>query len=275
MKFDLKAEAGKRLLVAAHRGAAGGNIPCNTIPAYEAALAQGADMIEIDVTRSADGVLYVFHPGMEHAHLYSARLISQMESREVDMLYLVNQDRTATQFRVPRLSEVLAQFRGRCFLNIDKFWDWPREIAQAVRDFGMQDQVLIKTACDPHCFDIVEEVAPDIPYMVITRDRDESTDLLLRRKIRYAGVEALFAQEDAPIASSAYIEAMHEKGCIVWANAIVYDHREVLAAGHSDDVSAPGDCDAGWGWLARRGFDIIQTDWVMPLIRYLGKLGKR
>jgi glycerophosphoryl diester phosphodiesterase len=170
---------------------------------------------------------------------------------------------------------VLERFRGRCFINIDKFWDWPREIAEAVRGFGMQDQSLVKTSADPRCFDAVEEVAPDIPYMVIARERDECTDALLKRKLRYAGVEALFTQESAPIASPAYIEDMHKKGLIVWANAIVYDHRAVLAAGHSDDVSAPGDCDAGWGWLARRGFDIIQTDWVMPLIRYLEKIGKR
>ncbi len=275
MDFDLKTEAGKRTLVAAHRGVAGGNIPCNTIPAYEAALRQGADMIEIDVTRSADGVLYVFHPGMEHAHLYSARRISEMTSREVDMLYLVNQDRTATQFRVPRLSDVLERFRGRCFINIDKFWDWPREIAQAVRALGMEDQALVKTSADPKCFDAVEEVAPDIPYMVIAREKDECTDALLRRNLRYAGVEALFQKDAAPIASPAYIEDMHKKRLIVWANAIVYDHRVVLAGGHSDDVSAPGDEEAGWGWLARRGFDIIQTDWVMPLIGCLRRMGKR
>ncbi len=275
MKYDLIQASRIRVLVAAHRGVAGGNIPCNSMAAFEAALAQGADMIEIDVARSADGVLYVFHPGMESAHLYSARLISEMESREVDMLYLVNQDRTATQFHVPRLTDVLERFRGRCFINIDKFWDWPREIAEAVRAFGMQDQALVKTFVHPGCFDAVEEVAPDIPYMVVAREKDECTDALLKRKLRYAGVEALFETDEAPIASPAYIEDMHEKGLLVWANAIVYNHRAVLASGHSDDISAQGDYEAGWGWLARRGFDIIQTDWVMPMIRYLEKIGKR
>ncbi len=275
MKFDLRQAAGERTLVAAHRGVAGGNIPCNTIPAYEAALAQGADMIEIDVTRSTDGILYVFHPGMEHAHLYSARRIAEMTSREVDMLFLVNQDRTATQFHVPRLTEVLARFRGRCYINIDKFWDWPREIARAVRTFGMQDQVLVKTSSDPKYFDIVEEVAPDIPYMVIAREKDVCTEMLCQKRLRYAGIEALFTRDSSPVASPAYIEDMHKRGLLVWANAIVYDHKAVLSAGHTDDVSAPGDVEAGWGWLARRGFDIIQTDWVMPLIRYLEGTGKR
>ena len=59
MNFDFRESAKKNILVVAHRGAAAGNIPCNTIPAYEAALRQGADMIEIDVDMSRDGKLYI------------------------------------------------------------------------------------------------------------------------------------------------------------------------------------------------------------------------
>ncbi|NMA64834.1 MAG: hypothetical protein GX957_01155 [Clostridiaceae bacterium] len=41
--------------IAAHRGSCGGNIPPNTIAACEAAIAQGADILEVDVARSSDG----------------------------------------------------------------------------------------------------------------------------------------------------------------------------------------------------------------------------
>ena len=59
----------EKIIVVAHRGAAGGNIPCNTMAAYEIALKQGADMIEADVSCSRDGILFLFHPGMEREHL--------------------------------------------------------------------------------------------------------------------------------------------------------------------------------------------------------------
>lgn len=36
----------KKILVAAHRGVAGGNIPCNSLQAFQIALNQGADIIE-------------------------------------------------------------------------------------------------------------------------------------------------------------------------------------------------------------------------------------
>ena len=47
-------------LVIAHRGASA-YAPENTMPAFELAVRQGADMLELDVLRSADGALVVFH----------------------------------------------------------------------------------------------------------------------------------------------------------------------------------------------------------------------
>jgi glycerophosphoryl diester phosphodiesterase len=47
-------------LVIAHRGASA-YAPENTMPAFELAVRQGADMLELDVQRSSDGVLVIFH----------------------------------------------------------------------------------------------------------------------------------------------------------------------------------------------------------------------
>lgn len=47
-------------LVIAHRGSSGVERE-NTLPAFERAIADGADYVELDVQASADGVLVVFH----------------------------------------------------------------------------------------------------------------------------------------------------------------------------------------------------------------------
>jgi glycerophosphoryl diester phosphodiesterase len=47
-------------LVIAHRGASG-ELPENTLPAYELAVTQGSDMIEIDLHTTRDGVIVVTH----------------------------------------------------------------------------------------------------------------------------------------------------------------------------------------------------------------------
>ena len=258
-----------RPLIAAHRGMGSGNIHCNTWIAYEAALTQGADIMEIDVSRSADGKLFVFHPGEEPHHLGSERLIADMTAEEVAQLRYWNVDQRPTEVGVSTLDDVLEQLKNRCRINIDKFPRCMDDIARAVRRHGMVDQVIVKTNADPELFRQVEQIAPDLPYMVFARGTDDFSEQLKKRPLRYEGTEIIFPTEDCEVAKQDYIERMHGMGLKVWANAIVFDYRRVLAAGHNDDVSVAGNPDAGWGWLMDLGVDIIQTDWVGMLREYM------
>ena len=68
--------------------------------------------------------------------------------------------------------------------------------------------------------------------------------------------------------------SVYADGKLVWVNSIIYDCRAQLAARHSDDTAIAGDCEFGWGWLADKGYDMIQTDWALMLINYLKESGK-
>jgi len=269
-QFDLRQTAKEKIILVAHRGAAGGNIPCNTMTAYETALRQGADMIEIDVTMSADGELYIFHPGMERAHLNRDCHLEQMTRGEIAQLRYVNADNATTQFGINRLDEVLEQFKGRCYINCDKFWEHPKEITDRIRAHGMMEQILVKTSPKKEYFDIIEQYAPDVQYMVIvSKDAEAVHRELMSRNINYMGQELLFTTEDSPLCSPEYLAQLRKDNILSWGNAIVYYYKDVLAAGHSDDTALSEDMDKGWGWLARRGFDFIQTDWPLMLRMYL------
>ena len=274
MKFDLRQTAKEKIILVAHRGVAGGNIPCNTITAYETALKQGADMIEIDVNMSKDGKLYIFHPGMEKEHLRTDCDLDMMTSDEISKLRFCNQDGTPTQFPLNTLDEVLEQFKDRCYINCDKFWDHPKEISDCIRAHGMMEQILVKTSPSKEMFDIIETYAPDVQYMVIVKkDADVVHRELLKRNINYMGQELLFETEDSPLCSPEYLEQLRKDNILSWANAIVYSYKAVLAAGHSDDTALSEDMEKGWGWLARRGFDFIQTDWPIMVKMYLEQQG--
>ncbi len=274
MKFDLRASAQKRLLLVAHRGVWGGNIPCNTIPAYETALAEGADMIEIDVDCTADGQLVIFHPGMEKVFLGIDRKIGDMTFAEIKNLRYRNLDACPTQFGIETLYDVLDRFKGRCYINVDKFWRNPAEISAAIRKKGMTEQVLVKTAPRKEFLDIVEEFCADMPYMAILRNIQEK-EALTGRKINFLGTEVLFKEDSDPLASEAYIAAEHADGRLVWCNSIVYDYKAVIAGIHTDDRAILGDPDGSWGWIADRGFDLMQTDRVLHAALYLEKTGRR
>lgn len=273
MNFNFAEAAKEHVLVVAHRGVSGGNIPCNTIAAYEIALKQGADVIEIDVEMSQDGKLYVFHTGEEEHHLGCMDRIRRMTSEEIGRQRYVNYDRLYTQFGVNTLDEVLETFRGRCFINVDKFWGHPKEIYQAIKRHQMIDQVVVKAAPSADIFRLLEEEAPDIPFLPVIRDTHSFHEQLMQSAIRYIGAEVLFRNDTVEVASPEFIERMHRDGKLVWVNSIIFNYRDQLAAGHSDDTSLTVDPDQGWGWLARRGFDMIQTDWTLMMIDYLKQNG--
>lgn len=274
MSFDLFEATREKLFIVAHRGSAGGNIPCNTITAYETALKQGADMIEIDLEMTADGHLVIFHPGMEKVHLGSDRRIPTMTYEEVRQLRYVNYDKVPTQFGVETFDDVLETFRGRCFINVDKFWGHPADISRAIRRHGMSDQMLVKSAPSDDVVRTLSAVAPEIAYMPIINSDDGTHEKLLASPIRYIGCEILFYGDDAPQASPEFITRLHRDGKLAWANSIIYNCKAQIAAGHSDDTALCGDPERGWGWLVDRGFDIIQTDWTAMLIDYLKETGR-
>ena len=144
-----------------------------------------------------------------------------------------------------------------------------------IRRFDMADQIIVKTSPDKKMFDLMEDVFPEIAYLPIIRKDDGVHDELMSRRINYVGAEVLFGREDDEVGTPAYIDKLHRDGKLVWANSIIYDHRTQLVAGHNDDISAAGDPENGWGWLADRGFDLIQTDWPLMLRLYLEETGRR
>ena len=262
--LENRKEKGSPLLVA-HRGVCGANVPCNTITAYKIALAQGADVVEIDVSKSKDGKFYVFHPGMEHVFLRSNRQIKDMDSSEVEAMYLVNQDAVATSYKVPTLSEVLALLKDKAYINVDKFWIDVKGISEEIRKAGVEKQVIVKTNVDEPTLKQVKEYASDFMFMPLVWHEDKISEKLLADGVNLIGTEILFRTEEEPCISDEYIAKMHEKGLLIWTNSIIYNEADVISAHHTDDISLSKDPELGWGWLIDKKVDFIQTDWLLML----------
>lgn len=264
----------ENIIIVAHRGAAGGNIPCNTMAAYEIALKQGADMIEADVSCSRDGKLFLFHPGMELAHLNKITSLKMKKFNSVKNMKYVNYDNTPTQFGIDGFDDFLEQFKGRCFINIDKFWDNPEKIYEAVKRHGMLDQILVKSKISKSVLSVLEKLCPELPFIPIVSETHPMHEALMKMNINYLGAEVLFKKDTSMLASDEFIDMMHKDGKLVWVNSIIYDYKEQLSGGHSDDSALTVSEDYGWGWLADKGFDFIQTDWTMMLVDYLKRTNK-
>ena len=258
------------VLVVAHRGVAGGNIPCNSLPAFEAALRQGADILETDLALSGDGQLLIFHPKKEKAHLNKDIHLNEMTMEQIRELRFVNIDNDPTAYGILTLDEFLERFKNRCLINLDHGWDDDMGLMiDAVRRHAMEEQVLIKAPAKLKYAQIMEELAPDMMFMPIYKEEDTMTELLEQMNVNYVGAELVFAREDSVFASEAYIRSHQDKGRLLWANPILYYYKSQLTGGHNDDIAVTSDPEFGWGWLVDKGFDILQTDWPMPLRHFL------
>ena len=269
--FDLLNE--KKMLICAHRGVCGGDIPCNTRPAFDIALMQGADIVELDVTASADGELFVFHPEMENRQLGKSDLdIRKLPADEIKKLHYINFDGAETAETIYLLDDIFEHLKGKCYINIDKFGDNPVAIMKKVQKHGMKDQIILKSAPNEAVLQMVEETAPDIHYFaIISRwyDHYATHEMLMRRNLNYGGLEVKFDNDDSPLVCNDFIDRLHRDGKFIWGNSILFNYRVKLAGVHSDDTALNGDPATGWGWFADKEFDVLQTDWPREVVLFL------
>lgn len=273
MKNTLHLYNNDNVQIVAHRGAAGSNIPCNTIPAFDIALKGGASILEMDLFKSTDGKIFIFHTGKEPYQLNKNIDLTKLDSEEIKKLRLINVDFYPTQWGINSFDDVLEHFKNRCILNLDRIGDCIPDVIKAVERHNMKDQVLLKHAPIPSVLKIIEDVAPDYMFMPIYMEEDNASEIIEKMNINYIGAELVFETEKSPVIQPEYIESMKKRGKTLWGNAVLYNYKIPLSAGHTDDVSMIDDPDKGWGWLVDHGFDIIQTDWTYQCCKYLKDRG--
>ena len=136
-------------LVVAHRGASADH-PENTLVAFEAAIAAGADGVELDVRLTADGVAVVLHDAETGVVTDGSGPVSGMRLAELKRLRVRGE-------KVPTLDEALEVISGRAIANLEiknlpgeADYDSPREavveaVAASVQRVGFEGTVLVSS----------------------------------------------------------------------------------------------------------------------------------
>jgi glycerophosphoryl diester phosphodiesterase len=103
-------------LVVAHRGASAAETE-NTLPAFELAIAAGADVVEFDVRMSADGVAIVMHDPRVDRTTDGQGLVSELGIEDLRRLRIRTRDGGTTV--VPTLEQTLASLSGRVGVDVE------------------------------------------------------------------------------------------------------------------------------------------------------------
>ncbi|MDA0184101.1 glycerophosphodiester phosphodiesterase family protein [Solirubrobacter phytolaccae] len=254
------------IMVAAHR-ADWRSAPENSLPAVEAAIKAGVEVIEIDVKRTKDGQLVIMHDDSVNRTTSGTGNVSDLTFEQVRGLRLReglgNGSAALTDERVPTLEEVMRAVKGKALINLDKAWGYRDQVydvlvATDTVEYGMFKsnapvaEVQAFRAKDPRIIysHIVEDGNNGSPAQ-FGDDQPEAYELIFDN--------LLDAQAQPPYAANL------AKTSRVFINTMW----KGLAAGYTDEASLRN---PRFGWKAviqDHSATIIQTDNIPELQRYL------
>lgn len=172
-------------VVIAHRGASA-YYPENTMAAFKGAVEMDAEMIELDVMMSKDGVPVVFHDASLDAHTDGKGALSEYTLEALKKLDAGSWFSKKYQGeKIPTLDEVLAYASGKIAVNIeikteavdDSLRGGVEEKSlKLVRKYNMEDYVLF-SSFDYRAVSHLKELAPGIPVAILYEEK-QAGDLL-------------------------------------------------------------------------------------------------
>lgn len=216
----------RRVLRIGHRGAAG-HAPENTLAAIEQGIALGVDFVEVDLRRTADGVLVVLHDASVNRTTNGRGRIDRLSLREVKKLDAGNGE------CIPTLAEVLATVSGRCGLMLElKVEGTARQVVETVQSAGFSGPVVYASFLHDELTD-VRAADPQAPLLALfSRVPHASVARATKYRATYVGL-----QHD--IATGRLIDSFHHAGLLVWVYTVDKkgDIRRALSLGVDGVVS--------------------------------------
>ena len=131
--------------VMAHRGnTSDKSIPENSIPAVEASIAAGVQVVEIDTRLTSDGEIVICHDESISRTTNGSGNISNLTLAQIRSYNLKDRNGKVTSEVMPTLEEYLEAARGKIYVNLDYS---PRtastaQVMAVVERLGMYEQVL-------------------------------------------------------------------------------------------------------------------------------------
>ena len=265
---ELNNPKSKKVLVVSHRGD-WRNAPENSLQAFKNCIGMNVDMIEIDLKKTKDGHLVLMHDNTINRTTNGKGKPSDYTLDELRKLRLRNGIQVVTAHQIPTLEEVLNLTKGKILINIDKGYDFFKDVYALLVKTGTVDQVVIKSGFP---YEKVKaengDVLDKVIYMpIVSLDKPGAEEFIDGYKaMKPVAIECCFREVTPEVLR--LLKKVRDNGSKIWVNSMWPS----LNAGHDDDRAAElGQKDETWGWLLEQGASLIQTDRPQELIKYLKK----
>jgi glycerophosphoryl diester phosphodiesterase len=162
-------------VIFAHRGASA-HAPENTLAAFELALQQGADALELDVKLSADGHVVVIHDATVDRTTGAHGKVKDMSLADLRSLDAGSFFSAKFQGeKIPTLEEVFEAVGRRTFINVELTnYSTPRDhlvesVCMLVKKFGLQKHILFSSFL-PRNLANARRYLPEVPAGLLALD---------------------------------------------------------------------------------------------------------
>lgn len=259
-----------RIYIVAHRGntlrSAKEGIPDNSIPNIEAAIAAGADMVELDVRTTKDGEFVLMHNAGISGTTTGKGNVSNLTLDQIKSYAMTKDGKVyvgpdGKNCFVPTLEEAFKATKDRIYVNLDvaNKGNSIAKLIKVIEDCGVRDQVMIYGAGS----DGFSEISSKDPLIAIHPYISNPNDV--RGYVNFFGA-VLFQYDSDTYYNSTIPEfgkKVHELGKLSYSNLLDYDEEVKLKNYSAIDK------------FLVSGSDFIQTDVCEIVDEYLDALGYR
>ena len=245
----------RRVLVVAHRGAHL-RAPENSLRSIQHAVEIGADVVELDVRLTSDGVPVLMHDPKLDRTTRGQGPVSEMTADQITRLHLLEADGTRSDQTVPTLREALTLSADRIVVDIDLKIDELEPVLAVVGETIAMHQVVFYHY-DLETLSRLRALAPDAQIMPLARTAQDARYLGANQDIEIVHLRAIYA-------NAGLVDYLDQQGSSTWLNAL----------GRVDGWLAEGSLTAA-DQLIETEVDLIQTDQPERLLAILDARGLR
>lgn len=258
-----------KILVVSHR-ADWRSAPENSLQGIQNCIDMGVDMVEIDLKKTKDGHLVVMHDKTIDRTMTGKGAVEGYTLAELKAMRLKNGVACKTRHQIPTLEEVMLLCKGKIMVNIDKGYDYFREVYDVLQKTGTIDHCVIKAGLS---YDRVKaengDVLDKVIFMPIVQLHKEGAETIIdsyQKHMKPVAYELVFNNDDEKIVT--LIKKVRDTGAQLFINSLWPE----LCGGHDDDRAVElYQPDESWGWIINQGAKLIQTDRPALLLEYLRK----
>lgn len=251
-QHELSAPKNGAVYVIAHRGAHGGNIPENSLPAYQRAIDLGCDFVEIDLRTTKDGAIVSIHNQTIDAYVIGTTgQVSEMtlaELRSLDIGEKVGYQQK--NVRVPTFEEILELCKDKVGIYLDLKAADPKILIAIIKKYKMEHDIVWYVPASRQ--KTLLEIKHNCSRCLIMPDPGAEQNI---DKVIDAYQPKLLAT-DMDHLSRSFIEKAHAKNIMIFTD---------------DDEDDLDKWESEWGKIISWGTNGIQTDQPSALIKYLNR----